>query len=147
VAGRTAAGIVTGQWADPRAGRETVIVYGERWLARQMIAPSTAGAYRTVLNNHIYTVLGPLRLDAITRADVQALVKDWASGAAPRTVEGRYSVLAILLRAAVKAGSSRHRRASTSSCPRSSRSPRWSRSRPKRCSPSARPSRPAIAPS
>ena len=29
------AGIVTGQWADPRAGRETVNAYGERWLARQ----------------------------------------------------------------------------------------------------------------
>src|SRR6195952_2953588 len=96
------AGIVTGQWADPRAGRETVNAYGERWLARQMIAPSTAGAYRTVLNNHIYPVIGPLRLDAITRADVQALVKAWASGSAPRTVEGRYSILAILLRAAVK---------------------------------------------
>ncbi len=96
------AGIVTGQWADPRAGRETVNAYGERWLARQMIAPSTAGAYRTVLNNHIYPAIGPLRLDAVTRADVQALVKDWASWAAPRTVEGRYSILAILLRAAVK---------------------------------------------
>jgi len=69
------AGIVTGQWADPRAGRETVNAYGERWLARQMIAPSTAGAYRTVLNNHIYPAMGPMRLDAITRADVQALVK------------------------------------------------------------------------
>jgi integrase len=96
------AGIVTGQWADPRAGKETVSAYGERWLARQMIAPSTAGAYRTVLNNHIYPVIGPVRLDAITRADVQALVKDWACGSAPRTVEGRYSILAILLRAAVK---------------------------------------------
>ena len=96
------AGIVTGQWADPRAGRETVNAYGERWLARQMIAPSTAGGLRTVLNNHIYPVIGPMRMDAITRADVQALVKAWASGSAPRTVEGRYSILAILLRAAVK---------------------------------------------
>ena len=67
-----------------------------------MIAPSTAGAYRTVLSNHIYPAIGPVRLDAITRADIQGLVKAWASGAAPRTVEGRYSILAILLRAAVK---------------------------------------------
>ena len=25
------AGLVTGQWADPQAGRETVRSYGERW--------------------------------------------------------------------------------------------------------------------
>ncbi len=64
------AGIVTGQWADPRAGREAVNAYGERWLVRQMIAPSPA--------------------------------KTWASESGPRTVGGRYSILAILLRAAVK---------------------------------------------
>lgn len=67
-----------------------------------MNAPSTAGAYRTVLTNHMYPVTGPVRLDAITRADVQALLRAWASGSAARTVEGRYSILAILVRAAVK---------------------------------------------
>jgi integrase len=96
------AGMVTGQWADPRAGKETVRSYGERWLARQVISSGTVMAYRTVLNNHIYPALGATRLDAINRADIQTLVKSWESTAAPRTIEGRYSILAILMRAAVK---------------------------------------------
>lgn len=96
------AGMVTGQWADPRAGKETVRSYGERWLARQVISSGTGMAYRTVLNNHIYPALGATRLDAINRADIQTLVKSWESTAAPRTIEGRYSILAILMRAAVK---------------------------------------------
>ncbi|WP_445255998.1 hypothetical protein [Nocardioides aurantiacus] len=123
-------------------GRQTVSAYGERWLARQMIAPSTAGAYRTVLHNHVYPEIGPVRLDAITRADVQALVNAWASASAPRTVEGRYSILAILLRAAVK-----DRVIPASPCvdikppeipPKSALVPISTAT----CSPSARPSRP-----
>lgn len=42
------AGLVTGQWADPRAGRETVRAYGTRWLQRQILAPSTASTYATI---------------------------------------------------------------------------------------------------
>lgn len=96
------AGIVTGQWADPQAGKETVRSYGERWRSRQVIASSTAMAYTTVLVNHVYPVIGSMRMDAIKRADIQTLVKSWESSAAPRTVEVRYTILAIMLRAAVK---------------------------------------------
>lgn len=96
------AGLVTGQWADPRAGRESVRAYGERWLKRQVLADSTASAYATILSNHILPTLGAMRMDAINRADVQLLVKVWEGSAAARTVEVRYSILAIMLRAAVK---------------------------------------------
>jgi len=96
------AGLVTGQWADPRAGRETVRAYGERWLKRQVIADSTASTYGTILSNHIFSTLGAMRMDAINRADVQSLVKEWEGSAAARTVGARYSILAIMLRAAVK---------------------------------------------
>lgn len=96
------AGLVTGQWADPRAGRETVRAYGTRWLQRQILAPSTASTYATILSNHIFPTLGEMRMDAINRADVQTLVKEWETRAAPTTVEVRYSILAIVLRAAVK---------------------------------------------
>lgn len=100
--GEQTAGLVTGQWADPRAGRETVRAYGERWLKRQVLADSTASTYGTVLSNHIFPTLGAMRMDAINRADVQSLVKEWEGSAAARTVEARYSILAIMLRAAVK---------------------------------------------
>lgn len=96
------AGVVTGQWADPRAGRETVRAYGQRWLHRQVLAPNTASTYGTVLSNHILPTLGGMRMDAVNRADVQSLVKEWEGSSAPTTVAARYSILAILLRAAVK---------------------------------------------
>lgn len=96
------AGLVTGQWADPRAGRETARSYGTRWLQRQILAPSTASTYATILTNHILPTLGDMRMDAINRADVQTLVKEWEARAAPSTVEVRYSILAIMLGAAVK---------------------------------------------
>ncbi|CAN5533001.1 site-specific integrase [soil metagenome] len=98
------AGLVTGQWADPRAGRESVRAYGERWLKRQVLADSTASTYGTILSNHILPTFGAMRMDAINRADVQSLVKEWEGSAAARTVEARYSILAIMLRAAVKDG-------------------------------------------
>lgn len=41
-------------------------------------------------------------MDAVNRGDVHALVKSCGSTAAARTVEQRYSILAIMLRAAVK---------------------------------------------
>ena len=95
-------GIVTGQWADPQAGKETVRSYGERWRSRQVIATSTASAYATVLLNHVYPVVGSMRMDAIKRADIQTLVKAWESSSAASTVEVRYTILAIMMRAAVK---------------------------------------------
>lgn len=96
------AGLVTGQWADPRAGRVTVRAYGERWIARQVLADSTAETYASILRNHILPALGPMRIGAVNRTDLQSLVKSWEATAAPRTVEARYSILAIMLRAAVK---------------------------------------------
>lgn len=96
------AGLVTGQWADPRAGRESVRAYGERWLRRQVLAVNTASTYGTVLSNHILPALGEMRMDAVNRADVQSLVKEWEASSAASTVAARYSILAIMLRAAVK---------------------------------------------
>jgi hypothetical protein len=37
---------------DPQAGRESVRSYGERWLARQVLAPSTEATCEIVLRNH-----------------------------------------------------------------------------------------------
>lgn len=97
------AGLVTGQWVDPQAGRETLGAYAHRWLKRQVLADSTASTYATIVNNHIVPKLGGMRMDAVNREDVQLLVKGWLTdGAAARTVEARYLILAMMLRAAVK---------------------------------------------
>ncbi|RLV49074.1 site-specific integrase [Nocardioides mangrovicus] len=96
------AGLVVGQWADPQAGKESLAAFAERWRQRQVHAPTTEAAFETSLRNHIYPVLGPVRLDSITSADVQRLVKQWSLTAAPSTVRQRYTVLSIVLRAAVR---------------------------------------------
>jgi integrase len=96
------AGIVTGQWVDPRAGRQNLKDFAESWRARQVHADSTEAAFKTVLTNHIYPELGGMKLEAIEPADIQALVKKWSKEAAATTVALRYNMLAIVLRAAVR---------------------------------------------
>ncbi len=96
------AGLVTGQWADPQAGRESVRSYGERWLARQVLAPSTEATYEIVLRNHVFPTIGEMPMNAVNRADLQTLVKEWQLTAAPSTAQARYLVTAIMFRAAVK---------------------------------------------
>lgn len=96
-----AAALVTGQWADPAAGKQLLKAYAQGWLERQVIAPSTYSSYKGALENHIYDDLGGMRLDSIRTADVQRLVKRWSDSAAPSTVEFRYLVLAMVLRSAV----------------------------------------------
>ena len=95
-------GLVIGQWADPKAGKETVRAYGERWLARQVLAATTEAAYEIILRLHVFPTLGEMRMDAVSRGDVQMLVKEWQLTAAASTTEGRYLVMAIMFRAAVK---------------------------------------------
>jgi integrase len=96
------AGIVTGQWADPRAGKQTLKTYAEQWRARQVHADTTELQVESILRNHVFPAIGGMRLDSISPADVQALVKSWSVTAAPSTVENRYLILAIVLRAAVR---------------------------------------------
>ncbi len=96
------AGIVVGQWADPRAGKQTLKTYAEKWRERQVHADTTELQVESILRNHVYPTIGGMRLDSISPADVQALVKSWSTTAAPTTVENRYLILAIVLRAAVR---------------------------------------------
>jgi len=95
-------GLVTGQWADPRAGKESFKAYAERWRQRQVHAPNTRTAFEGILRVHVYPHLGGMRLDSIATADIQTLVKQWTDAAAPTTVEGCYTVMATVFRGAVR---------------------------------------------
>lgn len=97
-----AAGLVTGQWADPRAGKETFQAYAERWRTRQVHAPNTQDAFERILRVHVYPHIGGMRLDAVAPADIQELVRRWSDTAAPTTVEARYTILATVFRGAVR---------------------------------------------
>jgi len=96
-------GIVTGQWgrspcwqADLEGvRREVAATAGPR---RQDPAPGRVRPAQPCLPRNRWDA----RSDSISPADVQAMVKSWSMTAAPTTVENRYLILAIVLRAAVR---------------------------------------------
>lgn len=98
------ASILTGQYVDPRAGRETLRSYAEQWRAAKPHRPTTAKAVEQHLRRYVYPALGERRLSSVTRSDVQS----WATGLtrlhklAPSTVRTVYSTFAAVFRAAVK---------------------------------------------
>src|SRR3954453_20496737 len=55
----------------------------------------------STLELHVFPDLGDIRIDAVTRHDVQMLVARWAIGAMPRTVHRRYAVLRAAMNAAI----------------------------------------------
>ena len=57
----------------------TVKTYCEDWLstyAEVHCKPSTAHSYRRALTIHVYPVIGPRRLDQVTRADIKRMIAD-----------------------------------------------------------------------
>lgn len=98
------ASILTGQYVDPRAGRETFKAYAEQWREAKPHRPSTAKAVRQHLHRYAYPGFGKRSLSAITTSDVQS----WATGLtkthklAPSTARTVFSTVAAVFRAAVK---------------------------------------------
>lgn len=67
----------SGRWADPKAGKETVRVYAERWVETRLVrgrplAPRTAELYRAQLKNHIVPALGATQLRQLETSAVRA---------------------------------------------------------------------------
>lgn len=98
------ASILTGQYVDPRAGRETFEAYAEQWRAAKPHRPGTAKAVKQHLTRYAYPVLGRRPLSSITPSDMQS----WATGLtkthrlAPSTVRTVFSTVAAVFRAAAK---------------------------------------------
>ena len=68
------AAVVTGTYVDPRAGRETVQQYAERWRETQDHRPGTAALYERVLRLHVYPVLGGRPLRSVRHSHARAFV-------------------------------------------------------------------------
>ncbi len=99
------AAVARGVHVDPRAGRETVRAYGERWrLAQVQHRTETVTKVEVITRLHIYPTLGDRRIASVRRSDVQALVAAWAATAAPRSVSSRYGYLSALFASAVADG-------------------------------------------
>lgn len=108
------ASMVTGQYVDPRRGRQTLREYAEQWREAQVQhRPTTAAHVETMLRRHVYPTLGDRRLSSILPSDVQALVKaisdgppvadgEPSRGLAPVTVGVVHRILSGIFKAAVR---------------------------------------------
>lgn len=95
------ADMLTGRYVDPAAGRVTLREYAERWRAAQPHRPSTAALYERTLRLHVYPTLGPRRLSSVKRSDIQGWVSKLSVELAPASVDGCYSRVRTIFRAAV----------------------------------------------
>jgi integrase len=95
------ASVVTGQYVDPRAGRETVQQYAERWRAMQDHRPGTTALYERLLRLHVYPVLGDLPLRSVRHSHARAFVSGLSRGLAPNTARQAHAITRTILRSAV----------------------------------------------
>ncbi|MDP9021424.1 MAG: N-terminal phage integrase SAM-like domain-containing protein [Actinomycetota bacterium] len=93
--------MLTGRYVDPSAGRITFREYAERWRASQPHRPSTEALYERLLRLHVYPTLGDRRLSSLKRSDIQGWVSKLSEQLAPASVNGCYSRVRTIFRAAV----------------------------------------------
>lgn len=94
------ASVITGTYADPRAGQITFAAFYGEWSARQVWVPGTVVAMALAARTVPFSDK-PMRL--IRRSDVEVWIKSMdARGLAPGTVKTRYVNVRSVFRAAVK---------------------------------------------
>ena len=96
------AGIVTGTYVDPRAGKMTFREYAEQWRSSQVHRPSTQNYIERQLRRHAYPVLGDRPMSSIKPSDIQAWVKRLTEHLQPSTVGVVHGVVSGIFRAAVR---------------------------------------------
>jgi integrase len=96
------AALITGQFVDPAAGRQTLREYAERWRASQVHRPTTAAHVETMLRRHVYPFLGDKPLAQILPSDIQGLVKRLSERLAPSAVGVVHRILAGIFKAAAR---------------------------------------------
>lgn len=96
------AGIVTGQYIAPGAGRISFREFAEEWRSIQVHRPSSAAHYETMLRRHAYPHLGDVQLDNLTPSRIQAWVKAISQTLQPSTVKVIHGIVASCLKSAVR---------------------------------------------
>ncbi|GAA1936287.1 tyrosine-type recombinase/integrase [Nocardioides hwasunensis] len=92
--------VVTGTYADPRAGQITFSAFFGEWSARQVWAPGTVLAMSLAARSVPFTDR-PMKL--VRHSDVETWIKQMhAAGLAPGTIKTRYVNVRSVFRAAVK---------------------------------------------
>ncbi|WFE46276.1 site-specific integrase [Verrucosispora sp. WMMD1129] len=91
----------TGQYVDPKAGKQTFRAYAETWRAGQPHRPNTATGTRSRLTKHVYPVLGDRPLAAVRPSELQAFVTGLSATLKPGTVRVVYSTVRAVFGAAL----------------------------------------------
>ncbi len=95
------AAALQGTYIDPAAGKVTFGDFATKWTANQVHSRGTALQVEGNLRLHVLPILGRKQLRAISRSDIQGLVKKLSTTLAPGTVEVVYRYVVAILRAAV----------------------------------------------
>ncbi len=94
-----------GEWVDPGAGKVTVSVWCETWLAGLDVKPKTMQGYVSLARSRILPRFGSTPVARVAPADVRAWLADMSGeGLAPATVAAARRVLSMMLRQAVEDG-------------------------------------------
>lgn len=96
------AGIVTGQYVDPSAGKITFREYAEEWRGIQVHRPTSAAHYETMLRRHAYPTLGDYPLASIAPSHIQAWVKRLSGTLQPSTVKVVHGIVSSCFKSAVR---------------------------------------------
>ena len=96
------AGLVRGDYADPKAGRMTLGDTAERWFdATVTLKPSTRNSYRSLLDEHVLPRWGDTELRRITHSGIAAWVADLSTSRSASTTRKALGVLRQVLAVAV----------------------------------------------
>jgi len=92
-----------GAWVDPRGANVTLAEVSNEWLkSNPAKRPSTKARDASALRVHVLPSLGHRRIGSLTPGDVRALVADWSTRMAPRTVRRTYGALRAVVNYAVQ---------------------------------------------
>ncbi|MEU1642044.1 tyrosine-type recombinase/integrase [Micromonospora zamorensis] len=91
----------TGNYVDPKVGRQTFQAYAEAWRAAQPHRHNTAVRTRSQLEKHVYPVFGSRPLAAIRPSELQAFVTGLSATLAPGSVRVVYSTVRAIFAAAL----------------------------------------------
>jgi hypothetical protein len=92
--------VVTGTYADPKAGRITFAAFFGEWSARQVWAPGTVLAMSLAARS---VPFAEKPMKQVRRSDIETWIKQMdAAGLAPGTIKTRYVNVRSVFRAAVK---------------------------------------------
>ena len=96
------AGLVRGDWINPKDGRVTFRGYADGWRARQRHREGTATSVEQQLRLHVLPVIGDLPLRAICPSDIDTLIVGLSDRLAPGTVGVIYGRVAAVFNDAVR---------------------------------------------